>query len=442
MSRRQRKRAPDGPFEGAITDLAADARGVGHVDGKAVFVADTLPGETIRYYRIRRRASHDEGRLDTVLHPSPARVEPGCAHFGLCGGCALQHLDVNEQVRFKQQQLLSALQRIGGVTPDSILNPVTDSAWAYRRRARLGVKHVPKKGGTLVGFRERGNPFIAELSGCEVLIPQVGQRITALQELIDALSIRSKLPQIEVAGGDQHVALVLRVLAPPTQADRRLLEQFSARTGLWLYLQSGGVDSITPLLADTPTLSYSLPAFDVQMRFQPADFIQIHAGINRKMVTQAVDLLQPQAGDTVLDLFAGIGNFSLPLARHAKRVVAVEGEAGLTSRAAANANANGLHTVETHTANLFDGAGHWLPKTIDKVLLDPPRSGAQEIIPAVAAKRPQRIVYCSCHPATLARDAAILVNEQGYRLSAVGVMDMFPHTAHVEAMAVFEPGNG
>lgn len=440
MSRRRRHRQqPEGPFELSITDLTTDARGVGHdAGGKAVFVADTLPGETVRYFRTKRRVHFDEGRLDAVLSPSAARADPRCKHFGVCGGCVLQHLDASQQIAFKQEQLLAALQRIGDVSPASILKPISGSVWEYRRRARLGVKHVPKKGRTLVGFRERGNPFVAELSACEVLIPEVGRRIAALQALIDGLSIRSRLPQIEVAGGDEHVALVLRVLDPPTPQDKQHLRAFCAATGLWIYLQPGGIDSITPLLPETPVLTYGLPQFDVQLAFEPTDFVQIHAEVNKKMVAQAVDLLALQPDDTVLDLFSGLGNFSLPLARRARQVVAVEGEAGLAARTAANAKANDLHNIQACTANLFDGTDAWLPARVDKVLLDPPRSGASEVLPLLAAKRPQRIVYCSCHPATLARDAGALVQQLGYRLVSAGVMDMFPHTAHVESMALFE----
>ncbi|WP_353253183.1 23S rRNA (uracil(1939)-C(5))-methyltransferase RlmD [Salinisphaera sp. PC39] len=440
MSRRRRNQ-PAGPFELAVEDLASDARGVGRdADGKAVFVADTLPGERVRYLRTRRRRHHDEGRLEEVLTASPERVDPRCPHFGVCGGCALQHLDPAAQIAFKERQLLEALERIGGLVPASVLPAVTGRRWGYRRRARLGVKHVPKKGGTLVGFRERGAPYIAVLEGCEVLIPDVGRRIAGLQRLLDGLSIRERVPQIEVAGGDDAVALVLRVLDEPNEADRQRLAEYSRETGLWFHLQPGGLDTVTPLLPETPELTYTLPAFDVRLAFRPTDFVQIHGEVNARMVAQAIDLLEPAPGERVLELFAGLGNFSLPLARRGARVTAVEGEAGLVARARENARANGLgDAVTAWDADLFQPSADaaWLAGDVDLALLDPPRAGAAEILPLVAAKGPRRIVYCSCHPATLARDAAELAG-RGYRLRAAGVVDMFPHTAHVEAMALFE----
>lgn len=438
MSRR--RHADPGPFEADIVDLASDARGVGRdAEGKTVFVADSLPGEQVRYRRRRRRRQHDEGVVDTVFRAAPERVEPRCPHFGVCGGCALQHLDPDAQIRFKEGQILDALKRVGGVAPDAVLPPVTGRRWNYRRRARLGVKHVPAKGGTLVGFRERGSPFVAVLETCHVLVSQVGDRLVALQQLIDSLSIRERLPQIEVAAGDHAIALVLRVLDPPTEADRERLTAFGRETGLWFYLQPGGPDTIVPLQADAPALDYALPEFDVRIGFEPTDFVQIHAEVNQAMVAQALRLLQPGATDRVLELFAGIGNFSLPLARHAGEVVTVEGEGGLVTRARHNAEANGLDNVACHTGDLFEPSEQaaWLQGGADKLLLDPPRSGAREVLPAAAALAPERIVYCSCHPATLARDAATLVHEHGYRLAAAGAVDMFPHTAHAEAMALF-----
>lgn len=440
MSRRHRRESA-GPFELAVADLAADGRGVGRdADGKTVFVADALPGERVRYRRTRRRRRHDDGVLEDVLTPAAARVPPRCPHFGVCGGCVLQHLDADVQVEFKQTQLLDTLARLGGVTPDTVLSPVTGRRWEYRRRARLGVRHVPGKGGTLVGFRERGTPLVAVLTDCEVLIPEVGHRLAGLQRLIDGLSVRERLPQVEVAGGDDAVALVLRMLAEPSTADRERLAAFGREHGLWFHLQPGGLDTVASLLPETPELSYTLPAFDVRLVFEPTDFIQVHAEVNAGMVAQAVSLLDPEPGTRVLELFAGLGNFSLPLARRGARVTAVEGDAGLVVRARANAEANGLaDAVAAHEADLFrpDPDAPWLADGIDHALLDPPRAGAREMLPLVAAARPRRIVYCSCHPATLARDAAELVNH-GYRLTAAGVVDMFPHTAHIEAMALFE----
>ncbi|MEQ8798821.1 MAG: 23S rRNA (uracil(1939)-C(5))-methyltransferase RlmD [Salinisphaeraceae bacterium] len=440
MSRKSARRAPAGPFELTVADLAADGRGVGRDDtGKTVFVPDCLPGERITYLRKRQHRQHDEGLLESVLEAAPERVTPRCPHFGLCGGCALQHLDAEAQVAFKQQQVLTTLARVGGVIPDRTLPPVTGARWGYRRRARLGVKYVAKKGGTLVGFRERGSPFVAMLDECHVLVPAVGHRLTELQTLIDGLSIREQLPQIEVAAGDDVTAVVMRVLATPSAADREQLAAFAKANDFVIYLQTGGLDTVAPLQPPAPALTYDLPEFDVRVAFEPTDFVQIHAEVNRGMVSQAVQLLEAGPSDTVLELFAGLGNFSLPLARRAGQVIAVEGEAGLVARARANAAVNGLTNVEAHVADLFepaDGAA-WLHPPADRLLLDPPRSGAREILPAAVASRPGRIVYCSCHPATLARDAATLVNDFGYRLEAAGAVDMFPHTAHVEAMALF-----
>lgn len=429
-----------GPFEVEILDLASDGRGVGRDDdGKTVFVADGLPGERVRYRRTKKKRQQDEGALEEVLVASPDRVAARCPHFGLCGGCALQHLDPQAQLQFKQNQILEALERVGHVTPDAVLPPVTGSRWGYRRRARLGVKHVAAKGGTLVGFRERGSPFVAVLETCDVLVSEVGQHLVALQQLIDGLSIRERLPQIEVAAGDESIALVLRVLDVPTAEDRQRLTAFEQDTGFWLYLQTGGPDTVAPLSPAAPPLSYALPEFDLRLVFEPTDFVQVHAEVNRGMVSQAVRLLQPGPEDRVLELFSGLGNFALPLARHAAEVVSVEGEAGLVARARANTVANGLDNVHCHVGDLFAPAADapWLTGRVDKVLLDPPRSGAKEVLPAVAALAPERIVYCSCHPATLARDAGTLVHEYHYRLAAVGAVDMFAHTAHAEAMALF-----
>ena len=439
MSRRQRRRKPAERGVIEIQDLASNARGVGHVDGKAVFVADTLPGEQALYRPTKRKKNYEEASLETLFSASEKRVTPRCAHFGLCGGCALQHAGENAQLEFKQQQLLDALERVGKVSPDTVLEPLVDARWGYRRRARLGAKYVPKKGGTLVGFRERGAPFIALLQRCEVLVESVGNRLTDLATLIDGLSIRERLPQIEVAAADNAVALVFRVLDEPTEADRERLRAFGTEFGFSIYLQPGNEDTIAPLDADAPALYYDLPAYDARLYFQPNDFVQIHAGINARMIDQALGLLDVREDHSVLELFSGLGNFSIPLARKAARVVTVEGEASLVERARENARINGAENIEAHVANLFEPPADapWMAEKVDRVLIDPPRSGAAEMLEAIAATGAERIVYCSCHPATLARDAGELVHQYGYRLTYAGVMDMFPHTAHVESMAVF-----
>lgn len=441
MSRsRGRRKSPPPRGVTAIDDLASNACGVGHVDGKAVFVADALPGERVLYRPTRRKRGYDQARLETLFSASPLRVTPKCPHFGVCGGCALQHLDSAAQLEFKQKQLLAALRRVGHVAPEQVLAPLTAAVWNYRRRARLGVKYVLKKERTLVGFRERGAPYIAMLNSCDVLVEQIGTRLNELARMIDGLSIRMQLPQIEVAAADNATALVFRVLAEPTAADHAALLAFGDQYGFSMYLQPGNESTIAPMRDDAPTLYYDLPAHDVRLHFQPSDFVQIHAGINERMVDQALALLDVGPDDTVLELFSGLGNFSLPLARRARRVVTVEGENSLVERAGANAQANGIGNVEAHVANLFEPEPQspWLNSGFDTVLVDPPRSGAAAILSLVAAKSPRRIVYCSCHPATLARDAGALVTQHGYRLTHAGVMDMFPHTAHIESMAVFD----
>lgn len=442
MAKGKRLRQPEGPYTAVVDDLAHDGRGVVRIEGKAVFVPEVLPQERVRLSVTHRKRQFDEGRLEAVLEPAARRVEPLCPHFGVCGGCSLQHLAPAAQIDYKQQSFLETLSRIGNVTPEQVVEPLAGHSWGYRRRARLGVKHVPKKGGALVGFRERGAPFIAVLEGCEVLEPAVGRRILALRDLVNQLSIRTRIPQIEVAVGDNAAAFVFRVLDPPSEADVETLGAFGAEYDVWIYLQSGGPDTVRPISLEAPALHYELPAYDVHIGFEPTDFIQINGAMNRAMIDRALDWLAPTREDRVLDLFSGLGNFSLPLARHAAEVLAVEGDAGLVARGRNNASANGLDNVRFEAVDLFDVTDEpaWLKQGFDKVLLDPPRSGAREILPHVAAHRPGRMVYVSCHPATLARDVGYLVHEAGYRLQQACVVDMFPHTGHVEAMALLSAG--
>jgi len=438
---RGRKALPAEPVEVLIESLTQDGRGVTHVNGKAVFIHGGLPGErlTFTYDRVQRR--YDEGRAHQVLEASPDRVEPGCPHFGLCGGCALQHVRDSAQLGYKQQSLLDALQRIGKVTPERLLEPLVASHWGYRRKARLGVKYVAKKGRVLVGFREQGSPLVADLSQCPVLHPQVGSRLLDLAQLVEGLSIRDKLPQIEVGMGDDSCALVFRVLAPPSPADLDRLREFGALHGFVIYLQDGGPETVRPLDPPAPELFYDLPGEPpLRLKFAPLDFTQINLDLNRLLVQRALNLLDPQPQDRVLDLFCGIGNFGLALATRAGWVVGVEGSAPLVERAQHNAAANGLTNTEFRVADLYGSLEglDWTGATFDQILLDPPRTGAQEILPLLPRLGAQRILYVSCYPSTLARDAGILVHDQGYRLLAAGVMDMFPHTAHVESMALFE----
>jgi 23S rRNA (uracil1939-C5)-methyltransferase len=428
------------PEEADIVDLSHEARGVARIDGKTVFVADSLPGERVVLRRLIRHRNYDEAMTEQVLRASADRVVPRCPHFGTCGGCALQHLDAVAQVAFKQGQLVENLARLGDVQPGRLLEPLRGPAWNYRRRARVGIKHVPRKGKVLVGFRERAAPYVTDLRECHVLAEPVGRLLEPLGRLVEGLSILNRLPQAEVAVADNAVAFVLRVLDPPTAADLDRMVEFEAAHGVRLYLQPGGPETIRPLTSDAPSLQYRLKAWNVTIEFQPTDFVQINGALNEAMVAQALAQLDLQPTDRVLDLFCGLGNFSLPIARTAAQVVGVEGDAGLVERARANAMRNMLSNVAFHSADLFKDVADlaWARARYDRVLLDPPRAGAREVLPIVARSGARRVVYISCHAGSLARDAGLLVREHGFRLTAAGVMDMFPHTAHVEAMAVFD----
>jgi 23S rRNA (uracil1939-C5)-methyltransferase len=427
-------------FEGDIVDLAHDGRGVARVDGKAVFIAGALPGERVRFRVVKRRRHMDEAFLVDVLTASPDRVTPGCAHFGVCGGCSLQHLAPAAQLAAKQAQLLDNLERVGRVRPERVLAPLQGPHWHYRRRARLGVKFVHKKGRVLAGFREREKPYLADVRRCEVLAGPLAELPAQLAALVETLSIREQIPQVEIAAGDPDTALVFRVLRSPDAQDLEKLEAFAASGGWQVYLQSGGADSIRPLAAGYAPLRYDLTPAAVAIGFGPVDFIQVNREVNIAMVAAATAELQAGAGDSVLDLFCGLGNFTLPLARRVRRVLGVEGDAGLVAKARDNAARNGIANAQFLTENLFEPGqfGPWAAERYDRVLLDPPRAGAREILERMAHWRPRRVVYISCHPGSLARDAGILVETQGFRLVAAGVMDMFPHTTHVESIAVFE----
>jgi 23S rRNA (uracil1939-C5)-methyltransferase len=350
-------------------------------------------------------------------------------------------MDPDAQVRLKQDILRETLTRIGRVEPERWLDPLRSESWGYRRKARLGVRWVAKKGRVLVGFRERGSSFIADLSRCDVLRPEVGERLLALAALVESLSIRERLPQIEVAQGDGPTVLVFRVLDPPSAEDEAKLLAFAAETGLRVYVQPGGNDSIVPLAGQQTELGYGLPAQGLELGFEPYDFTQVNLDLNRRMIGQALALLEPEPGERVLDLFCGLGNFTLPIARRAGSVVGVEGDAGLVARGRRNAERNGIDNVEFQVADLYGeptAAAPWHDQRFDRALLDPPRSGAREVLDPLAATGVRRLVYVSCYPSTLARDAEHLVHGLGFRLTAAGAMDMFPHTAHLESMAVFE----
>ncbi len=437
---RKRRLPPQGEFTAEILDFDQEGRGFARIDGKATFIADALPGERVRFRYLHVGKDADEGQCTAVEQASPHRVTPRCEHFGVCGGCSMQHLDPAQQIVFKQKQLLDQLARIGKVQPQTVAPPIVaegeQGVWGYRRRARLGAKRVPTRGGAIVGFRERNTHFVTPLQRCHVLDARVGERLPALRAAINGLSIPDRVPQVEIACADR-VALVFRLLDPASDADLDKLVAFGAQEDFDIYLQTGGPATIRPL-APAAALEYSPDGSDLRLRFEPTDFIQVNGRISQQTVNQALDWLELTAGERVLELFCGLGNFSLPLAARGAQVIAVEGEAGLVQRARENAQRNGLE-VRFEKADLFkaDAGAAWLQPHFDKVLLDPPRAGAREILPVVAARKPQRIVYVSCHPGTLARDAGILVHEHGYRLAQAGVMDMFPHTSHVESMALF-----
>ena len=437
MARKKRRE----PETASITGITHDGRGIAAVDGKKVFVAGALEGEKVTYKRRKFRRNFDEAELLEIHEASPDRIEAKCEAFGRCGGCSLQHITAEHQRKIKDQTLRDNLERIGRVSPGTWLEPMTGPAWNYRRRARLAVKDVHGKGRTLVGFRERHAPYITDMQRCEVLASPVDSLLTDLSEMVGALSIKARLPQIEVAVAENAVALVFRVLDPPTDADQDRFREFGAKHQLRIYLQTGGLDSVALLYPDAidEPLYYTLPEFDIRVDFEPVDFVQVNSDINQRMVHFAAEQLSAGPDDRVLDLFCGIGNFSLPLARQAGTVLGVEGEASLTERAAMNAVRNGLDNVTFRVADLgkIDGTEGWVREGWNRMLLDPARSGAAEVVSRMHLFGPERIVYVSCHPGTLARDADTLVNEQGYKLESAGIIDMFPHTAHVESIAVF-----
>ena len=441
MSRRAKLVAE--PEQGSVAALTHEGEGIVR-GGKTAFVGGALPGEVIRFRRIRRHRSHDEGQLLEVIESSPDRVTPRCSHFGVCGGCALQHLSGERQIEIKQQELRDALERVAKVTPETWLEPLRGPQWGYRRRARLGARYVPKKGRVVVGFRERLAPYIAVLDHCEVLVPPIGALIGPLSEMLTRLATREHIPQIEVAIAANVTALVFRVLRPLPEGDVAALREFGARHQLRIYLQTGGPGTVAPLDpgSDSEPLRYSLPEFGVTYDFAPTDFVQVNAAINAAMVSRVISLLELDAGSRVLDLFCGLGNFTLPLARRAAAVLGIEGDAALIERARHNAHVNGFTNVQFVAADLTQPLpvnAPYLSNGFSHLLLDPPRAGALEVMPTIAHLAPRKVAYISCHPGSLARDIGVLVHEFGFALRAAGVLDMFPHTAHVESMAVLTP---
>jgi 23S rRNA (uracil1939-C5)-methyltransferase len=437
-----------------IESLDMDARGVGRTvnedgePGKVIFVEGALPGERVTYSSYRKKPSFEQAQVVDVLRESVIRTKPKCPFFGTCGGCSMQHLDVRAQIAVKQRVLEDNLQHLSKLRAETMFRPIHGPSWGYRYRARLTVRYVEKKGGVLVGFHERKSSYVADMTSCEVLPPHVSAMLVPLRHLVAGLSIRDRMPQIELAVGSDVTALVLRILEPLTEADEALLRTFADEHGVQFWLQPKGPDTVYPFYPLDKELAYTLPEFNIRMPFKPTDFTQVNHQINRVLVSRALSLLAPAKTDRVLDLFCGIGNFTLPLARVSREVVGIEGSEALTTRALENAKVNG---VDSHTSfacrNLFEVTADDMRAlgAFDKFLIDPPREGALAVVKALAdiaqsgdGPLPKRIVYVSCSPSTLARDAGLLVHEAGYRMKGAGVVNMFPHTSHVESIALFE----
>lgn len=425
-----------------IESLDQEGRGVARTEGKVIFIEGALTGEVVSYSSYRKKPSFELAQVTQIHKSSAMRVQPKCAHFGVCGGCSMQHLDARAQVAVKQRILEDSLWHIGKVRAETILRPIYGQAWGYRERARLSVRHVIKKGKTLVGFHEKRSSFVADMQHCEILVPKIARLLPLLAELVSGLSIRDRVPQIEVAVGEHVDVLVLRVMDTPSSEDETALRTFADKHGIQFWLQTGGYDTIAPFHPlDAPPLSYSLPEFGITMPFAPSEFTQVNSALNRVMISRAMRLLDPQPGERIADFFCGLGNFTLPIARCGAQVLGIEGSETLVARAKQNAELNGLAdnarfaamNLFAITAETFFSLGRF-----DKLLIDPPRDGALELVKSLGGENaPHRIVYVSCNPGTLARDAAELV-QRGYVLKSAGVMNMFPHTSHVESIAVFE----
>lgn len=425
-----------------VESLDQEGRGIAHHEGKVIFIEGALPGERVTYSSYRKKPNFEMAQVGSILKPSFMRVQPRCIHFGVCGGCSMQHLEPRAQVAAKQRILEDNLERIGKVDPESILPPIYGLPWGYRQRARLSVRHVLKKGKVLVGFHEKRSSYVADMSRCEILPPKISKLIPLLAELIDGLSIRDRLPQIEVACGDKVDVLVIRNMEPLTEKDEAALRAFADEHDIQFWLQPKGPDSCYPFHPlNAPALTYTLPEFGIEMPFAPTEFTQVNHQLNRVMVHRAIRLLDPQRGERIADFFCGLGNFTLPIARSGAQVLGIEGSPALVKRGMQGAEHNGLSgNTQFMAMNLFEMNEDELKKLghFDSWLIDPPRDGAVELVKAITPETaPKRIVYVSCNPATLARDAEILVHVKGYTLKAAGVMNMFPQTSHVESIAVF-----
>lgn len=427
---------------GIIESLDHEARGITRLEGKTIFVEGALPLEEVEYSSYRKKPSYELAQVTRIVRASGDRVAPACPHFGVCGGCSMQHADHPAQIAAKQRVLEDNLWHIGRIKPEQLYSPIYGEQWGYRHRARVSVRLVPKKGGMLVGFHEKRSSYIADMRECRNLPRHVSDLLLPLRELTGALSIRDRMPQVEVAVGERCTVLVFRILEPIDGNDEALLRDFGDRHGVQIWLQPKGPDSVTRFYPeDGEALSYTLPEFGIELFFSPTEFTQVNHAINRVLVRRAMALLDPQPGERIADMFCGLGNFTLPIARSGARVVGIEGSAALVRRAAENAAANGLSAnTEYGVANLFEASEESLAALgrFDKMLIDPPREGAIEVVKALGADGPQRIVYVSCNPSTLARDAAVLTTQKGYRMRGAGVVNMFPNTSHVESIALFE----
>jgi 23S rRNA (uracil1939-C5)-methyltransferase len=426
-----------------IESLDHEGRGIAHADGKVIFIEGALTGERVTYSSYRKKNNYEQAKVEQILKNSFMRVQPKCPVFGVCGGCSMQHLDPRAQVAVKQRVLEDNLQRIGKVKPEVILPPIYGQPWGYRQRARLSVRHVLKKDKTLVGFREQNGKYVADMRHCEILTPKIASLLPLLGELNEKFTVRDIMPQIEVAVGERVDVLVLRILAALTPSDEALIREFADKHQVQFWTQTKGPETVVPFYPlDAPHLSYSLPEFGITMPFAPTEFTQVNSDMNRLMVSRAMRLLDPQPLERIADFFCGLGNFTLPIARSGAQVLGMEGSDALVKRARQNAEYNGLTgNTEYRSMNLFELNDTELAKLgrFDKWLVDPPRDGAIELMKSISdAIAPRRIVYVSCSPSTLARDAEVLVHAKGYALKAAGVMNMFPQTSHVESIAVFE----
>ena len=423
-----------------IDSMSPEGRGVARINGKTVFVSNALPGEVVNIRYGKRRRQFDEAVSTAILTPSPQRIAARCDYYTVCGGCSMQHLDPADQIAYKQDFLLQHIRQQADIAPVTILPPLQAKSWAYRRKARLGVKYVKKKQRVLVGFREKQSSFLADIHHCEILHEKIGRHLDLLSEFVGNLQARDRIPQMEVAVTDACAALVIRHLDPLSDADLEHIRLFASKHDFVIYLQSKGPQTVKLFYPHAVNLEYRLSAFDLTFRFGPADFTQVNQEINECMVSRAIELLELDKQDRVLDLFCGIGNFTLPLAKMAGSATGVEGDSGLIERARSNAVMNNITNVDFFTADLtksFDKEVWYRPGYYNVLLLDPPRSGAREFIESIAILDIEKILYVSCNPSTLARDTGMLVNRFGYELVSCGVMDMFPQTSHVESIALF-----